>query len=234
MYIPWSPDALHRQTNLALRLSQSGQRVHHEKDVRSFVAEVFRNRARHQGCADPKKRRLIPRGHHHHRSRKPLRAEGLVEKVTHLPPPLPDQADDADIGGGVAGNRSDKGRLADPGSGEDSNALALTDGDERIDDAHPRRKRLLDSAAGQGRGGRRVERAGHHIVWHCVAVNRPPQTVDHPPQQRAGERYGLCVAFRVNEHARRDAVVGAKEHDDGTRAVEPDHFAAGHRLQVPR
>ena len=64
-------------------------------------------------------------------------------EFTNLAAPLANHANDHHIGGGEAAHHAKKHRLADTRSGNDADALAFTNGYERIDSTHPNIKRLI-------------------------------------------------------------------------------------------
>ena len=64
-----------------------------------------------------------------------------LEKVAHLAAALADQADDDDVGLGVARDLPEQRRLAEARPGEEADALPFADGGERVDGAHAERQR---------------------------------------------------------------------------------------------
>ena len=57
-----------------------------------------------------------------------LRPENALDEFLHFTAALADQADDDDVGAGVAGHHAEQHALADAAAGEQSDALAAADG----------------------------------------------------------------------------------------------------------
>ena len=88
-----------------------------------------------------------------------LRAEVVLEELAHLAATLADQGDDADVGGGAAGDHRQQARLADAGAGEDAQALAAAARDQRVEGAHAERQRARRPGARlSASGGAAVDR----------------------------------------------------------------------------
>ena len=65
-----------------------------------------------------------------------LLAQDALDEFLHFATALADQADDDDVGLGVAGHHAQQHALAHAGAGEQADALAATNGQQRIDGAH--------------------------------------------------------------------------------------------------
>ena len=152
-----------RQADLALGHGEARDAVHHEHDVAALVAEVLGDAGGGQRGAQAHERRLVGGGDDDDRAGESLRTEVVLEELPDLAAALADQGDDRDVGLAVAGDHRQQARLADAGAGEDAEALAAADGDERVEGAHAEGERGVDPRPAQRvrRGaGRRRPAAG--------------------------------------------------------------------------
>ena len=82
--------------------------------------------------------------------RRPSGPEDALDEFLHFAAALADQADDDDVGAGVARHHAEQHALADAGAGEQADALAATDGQQRVDRAHADIERRVDRLARSG------------------------------------------------------------------------------------
>jgi hypothetical protein len=163
---------------------------------------------------------------HHDGAPHALRAEVLLDELAHLAAALAHERDDHDVGLGGARDHAHEGRLADAGSGKEAEPLAAAKGNEGVDRAHPRDKRLADAAAAQrmrrrGRGG-----AGPAGRQRPEPVEGAAERVEHAAQQlRTGARDGRMVA-RHHLAAHVEAGGLAERHEQDPVFTETHHFRA--------
>ena len=153
------------------------------------VAEPFRDPGGDETGAQPHQGRLIGGGDHHDRAGQSLRTQVVVDELPHLPPPLADQGDHADLRLGAAGDHGEEAGLADAGSREDPHPLASAARSQGVDRADPQRQGLADATAGQ-RGGRGVVDEHHFGPGSRARTDegRPPsiglpESVEDPSAQ---------------------------------------------------
>ena len=138
-----------READLALRLRETRQRIHDQQHVVAAVAEIFGDRGRQPRAVQAHQRRVVGRRRHHHGAAAPFRPEDALDEFLHFAAALADQPDDDDVGAGVARHHAEQHGLADAGAGEQADALAAADRQQRIDRAHADVERLLDRLARQ-------------------------------------------------------------------------------------
>jgi hypothetical protein len=154
------------------------------------------------------------------------RASPSSPRSSHLAAALADQADDVDVGRGVARQHRHHHRLADARAGEDAHALAAAAADEGVERAHPEVELGADPAAGMGgrRGGaQRLTRPA--LGQRALAVDRLAQRIDDPAEpglHRVDRRLGLD---HPRPAAETDAVERAQRHDQRAFVAEADHLA---------
>src|SRR5688572_33472653 len=76
-----------------------------------------------------------------------LGPEDALDEFLHFAASLADEADDDHVRIGVAGHHPEQHALADAASGEEADALAASDGEERVDRANTHVQRLGDRLA---------------------------------------------------------------------------------------
>ena len=112
------------ERDLALRLREAGQRVHDQQHVGALVAEILGDRRRQPGAVQAHQRRMVGRRRDDHRARQAVAAEDALDEFLHFAAALADQADDDDVGRGVARHHAQQHALADAAAGEQADALA--------------------------------------------------------------------------------------------------------------
>ncbi len=137
------------EADLALRLREARQRIHDQQHVLALLAEIFGDGGREPRAVQAHQRRIVGRRRHDDRALQALGPENALDEFLHFAAALADQADDDDVGAGVARHHAEQHALADAAAGEQADALAATDGQQRIDGAHADIERLLDGLARQ-------------------------------------------------------------------------------------
>ncbi len=146
-----------RQPDLALRHGEARQGVHHQHDVLALVTEPFGDpRGRERG-PDADESGLVGRGDDHDGAGQALRSEVALDEFVDLAAALTDEGDDRHRGVGPAGHHGQQTRLADPGSGEDTEPLTPATGDEGVDGLDAERQLAVDQFAAKRMGRRRFD-----------------------------------------------------------------------------
>ena len=221
-----------REPHLAGGQGETGHRVHHQDHVGALVAEVLGHRRGQIGGADAQQGRAVAGGHDDHAARQALGAQVALDEFAHLAAALAHQADDADVGGGVAGHHAHEGALAHAGAGEDAHALALAQGKKRVDRPHAHVHRLGDAPAAHG--GRRVVVQGVEglIVGVRASVQGLAQAVDDPAQELRPHLDLALDARRGDQAAGAQAACLGVGHDEHGIALETHHLAQHRRTAV--
>ena len=147
-----------RKTDLPLRLRESGNRVKHEKDIEALIAEELRRAARDRSRTHAHERTFVTSRDHDDRTAHAFFAQNMLDEFGDLAAALADQSDDIDLRAGSARNRSEQRALANARSGEDSHALALADGEHRVDRAHASGQHIAHHATSERTGAGGPER----------------------------------------------------------------------------
>ena len=137
------------QTHLALGHGEAGDRVHHQHDVVALVPEPLGDTGRRERGPDAHDRRCVRGGHHHHRTGQAFRAEVSRDELGHLTTPFADQRHDGHVGCRSPGDHRHQRRLADTGTGENTEPLALPARNEAVEHPHAERQLGRHHAAPQ-------------------------------------------------------------------------------------
>jgi hypothetical protein len=132
----------------------------------------------------------------------------VLQKRAHLAVALADQGDDGDVGGVVAGHRSEQRALAHAAAAENAHALPFAAQRQPVDGPYAGDHRLGDVLA--------VERASRRLVQAILraglnsrsAIEGAAETVQHPSDQAGADRHARFV------------LAG----DDADRATAPRRF----------
>jgi hypothetical protein len=144
---------------------------------------------------------------------------------------LADQREDGDIAGGVAGQHGQQGGLADPGSGEQAEALAPPAGGEGVEHAHPEIEPLAQPGApcGWRRGGA----DGHQrrpVRQLAAPVQGAAERVDDAADPAVGDRERRALGRSRGGHGGQRGAAGAESlcrpvgHGLREPAAEADDF----------
>ena len=127
-------------------------------------------------------RRRVGRRGDDDRAREAVLAEDVLDEFLDLAAALADQADDDDVGRGVARHHAEQHALADAGAGEQADALAAADGEHRVDRAHAgvehlRDRRAVERDSEDGCGAIRCDRLerAETVEWSARAVEHTPE-----------------------------------------------------------
>ena len=106
-------------------------------------------------------------------------------KSTTSRPRSPTERDDVHVRLGLARDLSHQRRLADARAGEEADALALADGEQRVEHAHAQRQGPADARARQRVGGGAIDRPLARVgaVDRPGAVDRMAEPVEHAAEQ---------------------------------------------------
>ncbi len=218
----------------------------------ALVAEVFGDRGGVARALHAHQRRRIGRRGHHHAACAALFLEDVLDEFLDLAAALADQADDDDIGRRVARHHAQQHRLADAGAGEQAEALAAADGEQRVDRAHAGVERLAHRVAVHRVDGAPRHRLGAHLLQRAETVERHAVRIDDAAEQAVAHRQVQAavlaapprvvldaearrhVRHRAGHHQRAagQAVQLAVGHQEGAVAVEADHLGQHRRLAV--
>ncbi len=153
-------------------------------------------------------------------------AEVVGDELLHLAAALADEADDRDVGSGVARQHREQHRLADAGAGEDAHALAAAAGEEGVDGADAEIELALDALAPVG--GRRLVAQGAGDVaqrQRPLAVDGLAERVDDAAEPARMRIDGGNGVGDLGLAAEADALGRAEGHEQGAAVAEADHFA---------
>src|SRR5690606_7531696 len=139
---------------------------------------------------------------------------------------------------GVARHHSEQHALADTAAGEEPDALAAPDGEQRVDGAHADIERLRDGLA-----GKRIDRLpgkAHALVAleRAEPVERPRGAIDDTAEKLRAYAHGACTVAGYDARVRFQPVQIARRHQEQAVAREPDdlgfdaHTVAGHHVAV--
>ncbi len=139
---------------------------------------------------------------YHDRARQTLGAEVVLYEFLDFPAAFADEADDDDVGLGIAGHHAQQHALAHAGTGEQAHALAAADGQQAVDGAHTRVQHRIDGRARQGidrLGGQGSEfgarERAQSVQWASGAIQHPAQQGIAHRQVAAQLRFGVAVQF---------------------------------------
>ena len=214
-----------RKTNLPLRLRKSGDRVKHEKDIESLIAEELRRAARDRSRTHAHERTFVTSRDHDDRTAHAFFAQNMLDEFGDLTAALADQSDDIDLRAGSARNRSEQRALANARAGEDSHALTLADGEHRVNRAHAGWQHIAHHATSERTGAGGPERLRRTAVNRALSIDRFAERVHHAAQPRFAHANGCERLFGHHAHATRNSIGLGEQHDQRARSVETDHFA---------
>ena len=133
-------------------------------------------------------RRRIRGGDDDDRPRQPCRAQIVLEEFPHLAPALADQGEHGDVARGVAGQHGQQHRLADAGTGEQAEPLALAAGGEALSARTPRSSRGPAGRAASRRAARRARGRGNGAGQAAAprpSSGRPSGSITRPSHSSA-------------------------------------------------
>ncbi len=167
-------------------------------------------------------RRVIGRGCDDYGAAAILRSENALDEFLHFASALADQRDDDDIRARVASHHSQQHALADTASGKQADALAATDGQERVDRAHPHIQRLRDGLSLQRVDGPASEaHRGFTVDW-AQAVERRRGSVYDSSEKLGPDSDRSGALTRHDTGAGAQSVRVACRHQEQPVAGEPD------------
>ena len=169
-------------------------------------------------------RRIVGRACDHHRAAAALGPEDALDEFLHFAAALADQADDDDVGAGVARHHAEQHRLADAGTGEQADALAAADGQQRIDRAHADIERRVDGMTRQRIDGLAQQLDAFVGLDGTETVERHAVAVDDAAEQARAHAHAAGALARHHARRGREAVHFAGGHEKQFVAGEADHF----------
>ena len=212
-----------RQTDLALRHGEAGDRVHQAQDLEILIAEVFRQSQGHVGRLAPFQRRLVGGGHHHHSAAQALLAQRLFHELAHLAATFADQADDHDVAAGFLGQHGQQHRLAHAGAGEDAQPLAPAGGGEDVHGPHAEIQPFAHATARVGRRRRGAQGIGGGAEGQgALAVDGLSEGVDDAAQPACCGANGGGGVDDADVGPRGHALHRAEGHQQGLCVAETD------------
>ncbi len=125
------------QADFPLGHAESGQGVHHEKDVLALVPEVLGDGRGGQGRLLPDQGGLVRSRNHDHRPLHSFGPDIVLDKLPDLTAPLANEGHHRDVRPRVSRKHAHQGGLADAGTREDADTLALSDRDQAVDGLDP-------------------------------------------------------------------------------------------------
>ena len=101
------------EADLTLRLGKPCQRIHDQEHGQSALAKIFGDGRGEPRAMQANQRRVVGRRRHHHGTAAAFGAENAIHEFLHFAAALAYQADDDDVGAGVARHHAEQHALAD-------------------------------------------------------------------------------------------------------------------------
>jgi hypothetical protein len=111
------------ETDLALRLRETRQRIHDEQHGEPALAEIFGNGRRQPRAMQADERRIVGRRRDHHAAPSAFGPENAIDEFLHFAAAFANQSDDDHVGRGVARHHAEQHGFTDAGAGEETDAL---------------------------------------------------------------------------------------------------------------
>ncbi len=106
-----------------------------------------------------------------------------VEEFAHFASALANQAEDGEVGAGVAGHHANEGALTDAASTKDADALPPPAGEEGVNGADTATERIADRRALEGKRGFAVERIALSANGSEPLVNGTASAIEHAAEE---------------------------------------------------
>ena len=213
-----------RQRDLALRLRVAGQRIHQQQHALAAVAEPLGDRGGVLRAAQALERRRVRRRGDDHRTAATFLAQRVLDELLHFAAAFPDQPHHHHVGVGVFGHHAQQGGLAHAGAGEQAQALAAADGEQRVDRAHAGVQRSVDRLARHRVDRLGLERGLFAAVQRAGAVQRQAVGADHAAEQARAHRQAATARARAHPRIRQHAMHVADRHQQQALVGEADHL----------
>jgi hypothetical protein len=146
--------------DLAHRHRVAGHAVEQAEHPEALIAQRFGNGQRQLGGAPAQHRRNVGCRDHDRTSRPPGSAKRLAEEAADLEAAFADHTDHQRVGAGIAGDHPEQGRLADPGTGEDPEALSLAARGEEVEGTDPEVEPVAEGTAAMSGNRTRLKAVG--------------------------------------------------------------------------
>src|SRR5208337_1819354 len=170
------------QPDFALRHGQPGERVDHQQHVLAAGTKVFGDGDRGEAGTDAEQWVLVGGGHDNNGTPAAVFTE-RVQKFSHFASTLADQAENGEVGVGVARHHADQSAFADAAAAKDPDPLATPASQEGIDSADAAAERGANGGSLQGKWGFAIERITLAARGSRAAVNGISRAIQHAPQQ---------------------------------------------------
>ena len=220
------------EADLALRQSESGQRVHDQEHVFALIAKVLGNRRGRRRGLHAHQRRLVAAGHDHNALGQPGGSQIAFDEFVDFPPALADQRDDVDVGRRVASHHAQENAFADARAGEDSHPLTFAAGQEPVDRTHAGRQGAIDPWPVARVRWRAVE--GDAVVQGRtrMVVNHLAVGIDDSAQQLVAHAQPATGAHQPNATAPTHAAQIAQWIQERQVVAEADHLGQHRRARL--
>src|SRR5262249_51983590 len=159
--------------DLALGAGKPRNAVHQEQDMSAGIPKMLGDGGCHIGGLHALHRRTVGGGRNDDGFGASFGAKLAIEKFANLAAALADQADDDDLGIGVARDFREQARLADARLAENTDALAAPAGEKPVDRPYTELNRLTDE-----RTGKRIRRLGCHRPPLLDTIGRPRPAIE--------------------------------------------------------
>ncbi len=145
-------------------------------------AEIFGDGGGGEPGTDAQQRILIGGGDDDDGTASPFFAE-RVEKFSHFASTLADQAEDGEVGAGVAGHHADERAFADAAAAKNADALAASAGEEGVYGANAAPERIADHGALKGKRGFAIESIAFAANRSGPPIDRISGAIEHAAEQ---------------------------------------------------
>ncbi len=212
------------ESDFALRHGETGERIDDQQNVLAAGAEIFGDGRGGESGADAEQRVLVGSGDDDDGTAAAFFAE-RVEKFSDFAAAFADQAEDGEVGAGVAGHHADERAFADAAAAKDADALAASAGKESVDGANAAAERLADQGAFEGERSFAIERITLAADGSGKAVNRISSAIEHAAEQLFAEAQRRTPSPNHDLVAIADAGGTAQGHGKNGVAAEADNFS---------
>jgi len=207
-----------------LRHGKTGERIDHEEDILSPIAEIFGNGSGHIGGTHPDQRMTVRCRHNDDGTAEALFTEILFEKFPYFPTPFTDQPDHVDVGFGITGDHTQQYALAHAGSGKYSHPLALPACKYTVYRLDAQIDGFVDAPPLQGIDGIGVNRIGGAHLYRTLIVNGLTETVDDPSEKLRSDFHGRLSSQGDYSGARTQSLDRIQGHEKNLPLFEAHHL----------
>ena len=150
-----------------------------KQNMLTLIAKVLGDCGGICRAMQPQQRRRVGRRCDHHRARERLGGQDVFHELAHFAPTLADQSDHDDIGRRIARHHAEQHALAHAAAGEQAQALAASDREQRVDRTHADVEDFADRLALERIEGTAVQRNIPIEQQRAAVIERAAGTVYH-------------------------------------------------------